>query len=104
MFDLVCDAITFCFGFLCSIQSAYLIWYFTTLKRQQRLRSALSWMLVGEFLTGVGTLSFSTLALFDLLGGIPGWIQNIIRIVMFAAIGVSSWHLRYQIRKIENDA
>ena len=65
------------------------------------LSSAISWQLIGEAVIGLGTLTFSAAAYYEVL---PDWdmgIQSGIRFVMFFATSATTAHLLRVLSHIE---
>jgi hypothetical protein len=65
-----------------------------------KLAHAIKWQLAGEAVIGLGTLAFAILAHFQLLPGVSILDQSMIRLVMFLATSVTTFHLWWIIRFI----
>ena len=59
----------------------------------RRLTRALTWMVFGELVLGIGTLCFAVLAHTKHLPMIPVEVQSIARLIMFGCTAASTLHL-----------
>ena len=69
----------------------------------KRLTRALTWMVLGELVLGVGTLCFAVLAHTQHLPMIPVEVQSIARLIMFGATSLSTLHLFMVISTLSDD-
>jgi hypothetical protein len=69
----------------------------------KRLTRALTWMVLGELVLGVGTLCFAILAHTQHLPMIPVEVQSIARLIMFGCTAASTLHLFMVISTLSDD-
>ena len=69
----------------------------------RRLTRALTWMVLGELVLGVGTLCFAVLAHTGHLPMIPVEIQSIAILIMFGATSLSTLHLSMVISQFKDE-
>ena len=69
----------------------------------KRLTRALTWMVFGELVLGIGTLCFAVLAHTQHLPMIPVEVQSIARLIMFGCTAASTLHLFMVISTLSDD-
>ena len=69
----------------------------------RRLTRALTWMVLGELVLGVGTLCFAVLAHTQHLPMIPVEVQSIARLIMFGATSLTTLHLFVVISNLSDE-
>jgi hypothetical protein len=69
----------------------------------RRLTRALTWMVFGELVLGIGTLCFAVLAHTQHLPMIPVEVQSIARLIMFGCTAASTLHLFMVISTLSDD-
>jgi hypothetical protein len=68
-----------------------------------RLSNAISLQLIGEAVIGFGTLIFATAAYLGILNSWSIWVQSSLRLVMFFATSVTTWHLYKTLQRLDDD-
>lgn len=67
----------------------------------RQLAHAMYWQLLGEFIIGLGTLVFATLAWQGHLPNISIEVQSLLRFVMFFATAITTAHLYHIVTKLD---
>ena len=81
----------------------FYIQHITMKGASRRLTRALTWMVLGELVLGVGTLCFAVLAHTQHLPMIPVEVQSIARLLMFGATSLSTLHLFMVISRLDDE-
>ena len=69
----------------------------------KKLTHALMWQLLGEAVIGLGTLTFAVLAHTGQLQHISTNHQSLLRLALFLATAVTTWHLYRTIDRMHHD-
>jgi hypothetical protein len=69
----------------------------------RRLTGALTFMLLGELILGLGTLCFAVAAHTGHLPMIPVEVQSLARLLMFGATSLSTFHLYLVISQFDDE-
>ena len=85
------------------VAASFFIRHITMRGDGRRLTRALTWMVLGELVLGVGTLCFAVLAHTGHLPMIPVEVQSIARLIMFGCTALSTLHLFVVISNLSDE-